>query len=580
MRNHEATVERYRASGKVDWGHFLPLALLVLVVATGLAFGLHFAYARGFYFVVLVPLLAAIILACFELLAITRGRCRSPGVGALLGLVAGVILYLGYYYIGMVSLLGPQSALKPQLFPRYLDLCMRTQAIGEERGPRGNQQGARPNFDVVILDNKLFLVNKGKNPAFNWFTFGFEHLFVLLATVGAGFIRARQPYCENCGRWKKQELGFLVRGQGKRVVSALDSGNLAEVAQMPAAVIKFRSAYTALAVEYCPSAEGQARSCPVYFSVKEVWRGGGLGQFQQFDVALGRMLIRRMVLNADETQALAAKFPSLASIAEIPIAISRDTGLPRPRLGIGLAEIQPVTPPYDRKIMTTQTLIIGIMLTLLPLLMFIGGSAGVGFGFYKWISSDDPNQKKPEDIPLYISMIGFGAVLGSAGGYLSLRNTTYLANRYLRSHARNEVRMRPDPLVNPDDPAAIFVEIVPRAHWGKAMLDTATDVGWILVDEVRHELLFEGDRERYRIPAGAILSCEVEQIAVGQGTSSPIITYATVIRVQCPSRTLEVPVLYRGDMGSLGANKRLKRAREFRDKIQSILPPAVEADFS
>jgi len=80
MRNHEATVERYRASGKVDWGHFLPLAVLVLVVSAALAFGLHFAHRHGFYYVVLVPQLVALVVACFELLAISSAPLpKFPG---------------------------------------------------------------------------------------------------------------------------------------------------------------------------------------------------------------------------------------------------------------------------------------------------------------------------------------------------------------------------------------------------------------------------------------------------------------------------------------------------------------------
>jgi hypothetical protein len=68
--------------------------------------------------------------------------------------------------------------------------------------------------------------------------------------------------------------------------------------------------------------------------------------------------------------------------------------------------------------------------------------------------------------------------------------------------------------VDPDGPEAIFVEMVPRRHWARAnrMLETAGDLGFLRIDAGRGLLLFEGDRERYQIPAGAILGCEVEQV--------------------------------------------------------------------
>ena len=44
------------------------------------------------------------------------------------------------------------------------------------------------------------------------------------------------------------------------------------------------------------------------------------------------------------------------------------------------------------------------------------------------------------------------------------------------------------------------------------MLQTAGDGGFLRIDPQRGLFLFEGDRERYRIPAGAVFSCEVEQV--------------------------------------------------------------------
>ena len=70
--------------------------------------------------------------------------------------------------------------------------------------------------------------------------------------------------------------------------------------------------------------------------------------------------------------------------------------------------------------------------------------------------------------------------------------------------------MRPDSIVAADNPDAIYVEIVPRAHWAGLLQDRATDGGLLLIDEKRQELRFEGMKQRYRVPTAAIVNCKAE----------------------------------------------------------------------
>ena len=69
------------------------------------------------------------------------------------------------------------------------------------------------------------------------------------------------------------------------------------------------------------------------------------------------------------------------------------------------------------------------------------------------------------------------------------------------------------------------MEVVPRRNWGQIALQNAEDVGFLDLDAQRRELLFEGDNKRYRIPAQAVVSCEVELMnpdAAHDSRSTPV----------------------------------------------------------
>src|SRR6185369_10563065 len=102
-----------------------------------------------------------------------------------------------------------------------------------------------------------------------------------------------------------------------------------------------------------------------------------------------------------------------------------------------------------------------------------------------------------------------------------------------------------------------LVEIVPRANWGRVMLETASDIGYLLIDGSRREVLFEGDRERMRIPSKAILSCVVQQASFGEVTAGSVEYFFTVMQVNHHTGVRELPFAYRGEFGKFGAGVRL-----------------------
>ncbi len=88
---------------------------------------------------------------------------------------------------------------------------------------------------------------------------------------------------------------------------------------------------------------------------------------------------------------------------------------------------------------------------------------------------------------------GLGLVFG--GVWFTQRFGNFLPAHYLRAVARSIIELRPEALFDPRDPESVCVEVVPRANWGKPMIQPATDMGMLKVDPFSSCLLFEGDRE-------------------------------------------------------------------------------------
>ena len=223
--------------------------------------------------------------------------------------------------------------------------------------------------------------------------------------------------------------------------------------------------------------------------------------------------------------------------------------------------------PMTGRILSGRTVLIGNVLTLLPLILLFAAIARTISAAERWV--------KPLlamnivlDAQTTVGLVLFAAALASAGFalYWLLRNVTRIASKYVRWRADHEFHARPDRIVAPNDSDAMFVEIVPRKNWGKLMLETASDVGYLLVDERRREVVFEGDCERCRIPGGAIQSCYVEAVAFGD-----ITTYFTVVRAALDREQIwEAPFVFRGDFGMLGAATRQERAIQLEARIRQI----------
>ncbi len=506
---NETSPVDYERTGKVDWAAFLPWAALALLVSAGLAFGMNFLFHHDLYYVAIVPIFAGLICAGMVVLAIHKGNCRSALIGLMLGLIAGAESLAGYYYAGMIWSFGPEMGSRLDLLPKYITLRMKTDM--RDNSGQAFRRGPNPialQFDIVQFGDRLLVVPKRglADVAFNWIFFAMDTCIVVLLPAGAGFVRARRGFCENCHRWQSMEQAIFPYGHGTDIAEIVISGNLSGLQFHETIAMPQKGSYTSLAVEYCRPDEGQAPTCPAYVSVKDVRMGGGMGQINQFEAAPGKRRLHRFLISRDQITQLTGRLPALsvvvgksaAQAASVPAA-AQASDAARPT---AIAEISPIEDPFAGKILSKSALILGSNLTMAIVPLFFGSMMMALGGIYL-CTDEAKNEGWPpiltDNAPFIVAL---GAVLFPASVYIGLRSPNIFGEWYFKKRAMSEIRSRPNWIVDPDDPDAIFVQIVPRCNWGRVMLETASDVGFLKLDENRREILFEGDKERYRIRTG------------------------------------------------------------------------------
>ncbi|MBX7246266.1 MAG: hypothetical protein K1X53_12290 [Candidatus Sumerlaeaceae bacterium] len=528
----------YQHTGGVNLFRFLLIYAATLAVAGALGAGLFWLLTVGFYFVLVMPLLFAMGVGGLMLWTVYAGQCRSRLLGGAAGLIAGFVLYIGSYYTGMVytynEYFGIDVSKRLDMLPAYILRRINSDRYSSTHSPRRKDDEPRRRDG---MDNFM-----------GWFTFVAEFGLTLFITAGAGWVGAGRAFCPKCQKWMKQDLTAFPPGSGQGLVEALNNSRFAEALVGTAFPMLQNQPYTALQADYCEGQKYSAGTCPVYVSVKDVRSGGGATKSGNFDFAIGKSLAKRWELTVQEVAQLATRIPSLAPVAErqgvsvqavaTKMAVSAATapgGATVPaRPAVSMA-ITPATQPAG-KLMSKGKILMGTLIELSPILFIVGGAI-LG------ITGGDRLEKAARDADNTV-----GIVLASGGGALVLWGFVAffldLGNRYRRGVLRTEVAARPDAVVSANDSEAMIVSIVPMANLPKMMVEEAIDVGLIKVDRGRREILFEGDKERYRIPAEAVQMAIVgEQVTqAGHATTT---RYYLFLRANGPNGTWENAILPR-----------------------------------
>jgi len=98
---------------------------------------------------------------------------------------------------------------------------------------------------------------------------------------------------------------------------------------------------------------------------------------------------------------------------------------------------------------------------------------------------------------------------------------------------RERIDRRPDAIVKSDDPHACFVQLIPRENWTDAIDEDGSDVGLLVLDRGRDELRYEGDGERWTVPAESIRSFDLHSFKGPgpRGTTSKIAVVVLVVEL-------------------------------------------------
>jgi hypothetical protein len=150
----------------------------------------------------------------------------------------------------------------------------------------------------------------------------------------------------------------------------------------------------------------------------------------------------------------------------------------------------------------------------------------------------------------------------------------YPARCYLR-WLRERIDRRRDAIIAADDPDAFFVQIIPRENWKVSMGENASDMGLLVIDYKRQEVRYEGDVERWTVPAECIRSFKLRSFTPPNGVSFLNQFTVVLLQVELDDRDIwESPLAAQPIHFEMWTPaKRRRRAELLQDAIGHLVDP-------
>jgi len=529
----------YRPSGHVHWLLFTLAALGLFALAVALGGAMTLLLHAGFYLIVLVPLFAAVLLAAAVALAVSMGHCRSPVAALLVGIAAGAAVFVAHFQFDLARRTDWSRLHRLDALPEFVWLRL---LHDQAQGNPGVPAAARPNAVVDVVFNAAAL-------AFS--------VFIVCGITGfVARARARRAYDEWLGCWttcvwttcRREPLPHLLQALACRDPSALGAAleKLAEPGE--------RAAF--LVFEHVPNPPDSA----VFLSVC-----AAPATPLNLQLLAVPLLLRQVELEPSEVAEFARCLgvagletssqapPPEGAVAAPATTSPRSTPTTRAVGPLRCAAPEPRATALSQsgKRIGAALTAISVLAAMAPLLVLL---ALLKFA--------------PDSVSLPM-LIGMFVLFMIGVGYVCFYSSS-LVNRFYYRRCLAALRERTDPAVAPDDPEAIFVEVVPRANWTRAF-ERADDLGFLKVDHARAILLFEGDYERWIIPGVSIRACAIEEyearLAVDVATRRPVI----IVQVIVDEAVWETAFAPRS-MGWqwFSARRRRERVEELLARIQPI----------
>ncbi len=500
----------FRPSGRVAWGEFLPWVGLTALAAAAAGYVLYLALSWHFYVGVAMPLLAGIPVLAVAFQAVRRGHCRNRLVGALFGAATGATLFASSYYVDMLERRGIADVTE---LPDHFLLRTRTDKID------AHHKG----WFIIPADPPPPAVPPaadGMQEIGQWYPPVFEIGAVLALGVVVLSWAAGCPYSEASGRWMTTLSSRRSWGAGSALADQITRSRPLDLAAVEADTSGPADGFSLWELFYAPAANGQPDGTPVYLSVT------------LFTGKRPNRLLRGVELQPEEAAALVPLFPTLVEWAGVaPTPAAADVTPNDTSTGEG-AEVWPVSPQAEGRLLTRSMAVWRNVIGGVPIIFLLGpiGAAMV-------VLNNPPLVGGP--IPAGV-VSGVLILAGMVAGVVCLLCDVKLGTAYLIRTLYRRWRARPDAIASPDEPGVMVVEVIPRQSWQRPLLESADDVGLLVLDAQRRELRFEGDKERYRIPADCFESCRVEMVfGTGSNRSDD---YAAVLTARVAGRLWEAPL--------------------------------------
>jgi hypothetical protein len=464
-----------------------------LLAAGSAAWLLNWLFQRQWYLVILVPALAALLVGLAIAALVAVARCRQPVTAALVGALAGLILYLGQYHFAMLEQLPPGNVHRLDLLPRYILFRLQTD-IEQKLGPQApNAPPPQPSINS------------------NSVRFGIELILCVVFAATVPWRRAGRPWFVEAGKWAAREERRFPVGTQSLFELAFETQTLDEfVHRVQTDIAGQKKAATARTYATCelfylrhPGIS--PRDYPVYLTfinnaanpIEMLRRRGPLRLVELGDAEVASL--RPLFPNLDR---ILSGFPSKqGSNDPSPASEGPADTLRRsvPRQGAVVRDV-----PGGGTFSSGQFLLFVNLLGLIPLVTFFGGLALVAVGVWGlWRGWSGATS---------LGCIVTGIASFAIGSIHATRYSGLLEAWYARHRLLGILERRPDAIVEVRDHDAkpLMVNFTRRETWVAVKLDVRDDVGILEIDEKRREIKVEGDKRRYVIPVTSIRECRPE----------------------------------------------------------------------
>lgn len=222
-------------------------------------------------------------------------------------------------------------------------------------------------------------------------------------------------------------------------------------------------------------------------------------------------------------------------------------------------------PDVERNLTQLPEMLVALAIGVWPFFVWLGLA---GFGVYYVVQHWQA---------LSIWTVAVCGILGFASltvpfGYYEIIGD-YLSARHLIETARGRVVQRGATLIRSFDRKVFSVELILRETWD-AMAPKVVDFGFLIVDANSRSILYEGNKERWTIPAGSIDKLKIEEVqygAAGESATGQLRCYV-VLTFQQPAGPYEIGLRVADKHpGKATDARRMQSAVELYEYLESTL---------